>query len=118
MCGIPNNAVAIAYGSYDPSNEDHLNFLVKSFQDTSRGKWPSLRCCDKWLSWKAHALLENSHAYFGMSAYRGLVAYWISPKDIAIYGLAENWCKIVSGDFVETFNEPGEPDTPELDFDF
>lgn len=68
--------------------------FVGSLCDVLKRAFPSLEDCDEWLGREDHALLENRHAYIGVSEYCGVVSVWCVPKRDD-YGnatpLAERW---------------------------
>lgn len=59
---------------------------------------PSLEDSDRWLGDEDHVLLENGHAFIGLSEYMGLVSVWCVPKesdDGLVSPLAVRWCDSV-----------------------
>lgn len=68
--------------------------------------FPSVTACDEWVGREDHAVADNSHAYFGISEYCGLVAMWVLPKEVDLYyadsawqGLRNAWCKSIERKF-------------------
>lgn len=57
--------------------EDFIDNLRSAFKRQFR----SLEDCDEWLGREDHALLENRHAYIGVSEYYGLVSVWCVAKE-------------------------------------
>ena len=60
-----------------------------------RNPFPSLQESGHWVGREDRAILENEHAYIGVSEYCGLVSLWCVPKESG-YGelidLAAHWC--------------------------
>ena len=95
-CGAPAGEPEIDYDNL--AFYDHLEDFVAQCQD----RWPSLQPCDKWLGSEDHAVLENGHAYFGISEYCNMLAYWVVPKDDED-NLAAHWCASIERGFINTF---------------
>ncbi len=74
--------------------DDFIGNLRTEFE----AAFPSLSDCDRWLGNEDLAVLENCHAYIGVSEYMGLVSVWCVPKD-GEYGedrpLAQHWASII-----------------------
>jgi len=90
--------------------EDFKSWLM----DTAQEQWPSLEECDKWIGREDLALLCNSHVYFGISEYCGLVAIWmVDRRDTDGYqtyeegerNLARRWVDQVADKFDALFGE-------------
>lgn len=80
----PNSAnVTFMHLDWDGEESDYMDFqdFIESRRDAAQDLWPSLEPCDKWVGREDHAILENSHAYFGVSEYCGVVATWFLAKD-------------------------------------
>jgi len=78
---------------------DNLKTVLKGW---GRKGLRSLNDCNKWLGWEDHAILENGHAYIGVSEYCGTVCLWCVPKDQDGYrpdttSIREHWCAQVEG---------------------
>lgn len=83
---------------FDDSKEHFVSSLIEAF--------PSVTSCDQWLGREDHAVADNSHAYFGISEYCGLVAMWVVPKEVESYyadaawqGLRDAWCQSIKRKF-------------------
>ncbi len=92
----------------DCEDQDAVDWAYETAQDffteSCRTTWPSLEECDTWLGREDHALLRNRHAYFGMSTYCGVIAYWlVMHGDAGSPALAERWIAQVAADFQATF---------------
>lgn len=103
----PCNAVAVTYRDVTEI-EDAEQFeyeVIEDLREYAKTLWPSLTECDKWIGREDHAVLENGHAYIGVSDYCGLAAFWLVPKDDRDYGesLARQWCEQVSAKFIKAF---------------
>lgn len=108
----PHNATAVAYLNFEPEYPDDCQHdwddLVEWIKDTAADRWPSLEDCDQWIGREDHAILENGHAYIGVSEYCGLVAVWLVPKEDNGYShdhsaLADRWCSQIASRFRELF---------------
>lgn len=89
---------------------DDFDMLIDDFRDQLRVLFPSVVSADHWIDREDHVLAENRLAYFGMSKYCGLVAYWIVPKgyhsgDEQIEALATSWVRKAADKFVAAFGE-------------
>lgn len=115
----PRNAV-VAFRRFDVYDEDGnvmeepdedqvcwaWDDLVEDVRTHSKTLWPSLSDCDVWVGREDHALLQNDHAYVGVSEYCGLVAVWVVPRtDIEHEALAANWCGQIANRFKATWGE-------------
>lgn len=72
--------------------------------------FPSFQPCDEWLGREDHAIAENRFAYFGMSEYCGLVAFWLKAKELdwdsrANEAMQDRWLDQVKDRFISTFGE-------------
>lgn len=76
------------------SAQDAWDDFVVNLRATFKRAFPSMADCDEWLGREDHALLENRHAYIGVSEYCGLVSVWCKAKE-SRYGdhlpLAHAW---------------------------
>lgn len=86
----PRNA-EVTFTDLD-SDEDCFDFVLEDARESAGSAWPSMEKCDTWLDREDHAIMENGHAYFGVSEYCGLAAYWLVAKqDLANQPLADHW---------------------------
>ncbi len=114
----PSGATCVAYSDwfqpelepgedYRPPDQDDWDIVTEDLTEYAPTLWPSLQKCDHWLGREDHALLENDHAFVGVSEYCGLAAFWIVPKcddwTGEPSGLAAHWCDQISDKFRETF---------------
>lgn len=80
--------------------EDAWGDFMMNLRAAFKRAFPSLYDCDEWLGREDHAVLENSHAYIGVSEYCGLVSVWCVPKE-GYYGerqpLALAWAEAIEG---------------------
>lgn len=94
-----SNSEQVAYASFD-GDECDWDYAIENLCGVAQHRYKSLRRCDKWLDREDHALLENNHAYIGVSEYCGLVSIWVVPKGADSYsdpsGLAINWCNQIN----------------------
>lgn len=95
----PRHAEQVAYASFDGDEWDWSD-AIDNLKGVAQYRYKSLRSCDHWVGNEDHAILENDHAYIGVSEYCGLVAVWVVPKGADRYsdpsGLAMNWCNQIS----------------------
>ena len=109
----PHNAVAVTYRELDTDEsvdefiaQENWDDLVDWIRETAQKQWSSFSLCDTWLDKEDHAILENGHAYLGVSEYVGIVSVWLVPKDDR-YGnyqpLAHCWCEQIADKFKKTF---------------
>lgn len=92
----------------DGTTFDEFDFesVVEDIQEYAPTLWPSFEKVDKWVGREDHALLENQHAYIGISEYCGLIAIWLLPKDDNDHPqLAQNFVNQIAGKFQKTFGE-------------
>ena len=65
--------------------------------------------CSRWLDREDHAVMENDHAYIGVSEYCGLASIWFVCKadyeDVDYIGLTMAWCGKACNKFTETFGD-------------
>lgn len=92
----------------DELSYDYFNFddLLDDARAVAMAAWPSFYEVDKWLGREDHAIAENRWAYFGVSEYAGVVAYWIVAKDQdddGRQGLAEQWVQSAYKKLRKTF---------------
>jgi len=106
-CAECGNIGFTAYPEYDSELqwEDFMGNLTSEFKKA----FPSLKDCNEWLDREDHAVLENDHAWIGVSEYCGMVSIWCVSKEYedirynkAGYrywcnenGLREQWCKAI-----------------------
>lgn len=84
--------------------------------------FPSMKPCEVWLDREDLAIMENSHAFIGVSEYCGMVSIWLKPKYANYIWLnseecipdaiasrhnnaARYWCNQVKDKFMKTFNQ-------------
>ena len=96
-----NNSLAIAYREFDGDCDSFQWEVVEDTQEYGKSLWPSMSNCDKWIGSEDHAILENRHAYIGVSAYCGVVSIWLVPKEDN--NLARQWCESIKGKFLKSF---------------
>lgn len=91
----PQGAIQVAYAACDVDDSDDFADCIDNLKGVAQHRYKSLSSCDRWLGREDHAILENSHAYIGVSEYCGLVAVWIVAKEDR-YGnassIANYWC--------------------------
>ena len=98
---IPAGALAVEYADACDVDADDWGYHLEALRDIAAERYPSLSACTEWLGREDRAVLENSHCYITVSAYRGLVAVAIVPKE---GNLAERWCSQVNlAPLVEAF---------------
>ena len=108
----PSNAEQVLYAHFDCEDEEDGQWFfqdaIDNMQRAMIKRYPSLSKCDEWIGYgrsEDHALLENRHAYIGVSEYCGLVSIWIVPKDDKPE-LAAHWCSQVKlEDAAECFGQ-------------
>lgn len=100
----PTNAV-VAYSTFEGEDADDFRFeVIEAFRGVIADMYPSAYECDRWIGREDHAVMENGHAYFGVSEYCGLVAYWVVAKDYAdSEALADRWVASIAKRFQATF---------------
>jgi hypothetical protein len=72
----------------------------ETIQSVLGAAFPSLKVCDEFIGREDLALLENGHAYIGVSSYGSVMSIWCVPKadqfyysdDPVMEGLREHWC--------------------------
>lgn len=94
--------------------EENLRYQIENI-------FPSMKPCDIWLGQEDLAIMENSHAFIGVSEYCGMVSIWLKPKYAGYRWLnseecipdeqasrhnnaARHWCSQVRDKFLSTFN--------------
>lgn len=90
----PSNASQVAFASFD-GDKYEWDDCMDDLRAVAVGRMPSLSRCDEWIGREDHAILENDHAYIGVSEYCGLVAVWVAPKEQRYSDpspLALHWC--------------------------
>ena len=100
---VPTNAHTVCYRDVTTFefHEDWYEF-VDDIRREARQRWPSMTACDVWLDREDHAILENTHAYIGVSEYCGIASVWLVSKGEA---LADAWCDKICNKFRELFKE-------------
>lgn len=82
---------------YDTTSMRWDDFIGALRHEMKTG-FPSLHECDHWLGNEDHSILENGHAYIGVSEYCGLVSVWCVPKENEYGGdspLASRWASSI-----------------------
>lgn len=98
---VPSGAAWVAYLML-PESEAPVD-LVEAWEDLEsdlksdlQQEFPSLSGSDFWLGREDRVILENRHAYLGLSEYNGVVALWAVPKDDHRTGrLSEQWTRSI-----------------------
>lgn len=71
--------------------------------------FPSMVKCEKWLANEDKAIMENNHAYIGISEYCGVASIWLVNKayhqDVDHPELADAWCEKVKNKFLTVFGK-------------
>ena len=109
----PNDGI-VAYADCSDFEEYYFEDYQEMLMLKAHALWPSLKpTSDEWpfshfggSFTELKALLENSHCYFGVSGYCGLVAIWITPKpDCEHEALANKWIDSVASKFHQNFGD-------------
>jgi hypothetical protein len=95
-----SGSIAIAY-QYNEQDHD-FEYTIEDIREYAKSLWPSFSNCDKWLDREDHAMLENKHAYIGISEYCGLISVWLVPKNND--NLSSNFCYLIKNKFVKSFS--------------
>lgn len=95
----PHNAECVQYTHVEFEEQWEWDDFAEDYFVTLQVMFPSAEKCDEWVGREDHAIAENSFAYFGISEYCGLVAYWILPKDVEATGLQNKWLQGASKRF-------------------
>jgi hypothetical protein len=104
----PSDAV-VAFDDWNCRDEYDWDFQIEDLQWRLKQAYPSLSECDKWLGREDQAIMENGHAYFGVSEYCGLVSIWVVPKDSScdqygeLSGIGANWVRQIADGFQKRF---------------
>lgn len=97
---------AVAYRETAPDSKYWWDEPLDHIRDVAKHQWPSFCLCDEWVGREDHAILENEHAYLGVSEYCGLTAVWLVPKRNS-WGetspLSLHWLEQIRDPFVSTF---------------
>lgn len=103
---VPSGAVVVAY-SYCGENEDDYgddDQVVEDFRQSVLLCYKSTWQVDKWLGREDLAIAANDYAYFGISEYCGLIAYWVVLRDeCEAIGRATAWVNRIAPKFKERF---------------
>lgn len=95
----PPDCISVAYASFDGDEYDFRD-CMENLRGVAQYRYKSLSSCDRWIGREDHAVLENDHAYIGVSEYCGLVAVWIVAKEDQYgnlpSGIATHWCTQVN----------------------
>jgi hypothetical protein len=104
----PRDAV-VTFGTFEGEDEWDWRDLISDFRSEVKRLFPSATNCDEWIGGgrsEDHAVMENGHAYFGVSEYCGMVSYWVVAKP-DYYGdispLAEAWIAKIAPRFTNSF---------------
>jgi len=85
--------------------EDWLGYL----QEKVENLFPSMEPCYNWLGDEDFSIMENAHAYIGVSEYCGLASIWLVCKgdvqDVDNYGLSMAWCNQITPKFEKSFGD-------------
>lgn len=94
------------HGDNEDAEYDFYDFddLIEWAQGLAAEVWPSMSDCNEWLDREDHAIAENGHAYFGVSEYGGLCAFWLVARD-PDSALAENWLDLANAKLQKHFGE-------------
>jgi len=97
-CAECGNVGFTSYPEFDAELqwECFMDNLTSEFKKA----FPSLKDCDLWLDREDHAVLENAHAWIGVSEYCGMVSVWCVHKEHDDYqfneeGLHAQWARSV-----------------------
>lgn len=85
---VPSHAEVVAYTNIDDFGEgrrEEMQDRVIDLRAALHKEFPSVTKDDRWLGNEDRVVASNSHAYFGLSEYCGLVSVWIVPRE-ANYG--------------------------------
>lgn len=106
-----SGSIAIAYQYLDAGQDengkdiepdsDTFDYVIDDIKEYSKSLWPSFENADEWLGREDHAILENRHAYIGISEYCGLVSVWLVPKEDN--NLSVNFCLQIKDKFLKSF---------------
>lgn len=102
----PTHATAVTFEHHDFEDEFDWLDLVDDYRYALKQTFPSVISDDEWLDREDHAVASNGHAYFGLSEYGGLVAFWMVPREDShgyVSPLAEAWCASVAAKFEASF---------------
>lgn len=82
--------------------QEYWDDFVEGLQWVLESKFKSLSKCCKWLGREDRAILENGHAYIGISEYCGTVCLWCVPKEWDGYrpghqAIHDHWCSQIEG---------------------
>lgn len=103
---VPCGAVAVAYQDVTGYEEWEFEDYTEYLRETVKSHWPSFEDADGWLGREDAMLLENGHAYVGISEYCGLAAIWLVPKDDNEHPeLSESWCEKIADKFETLLGE-------------
>lgn len=107
----PPNADAVTFQHLDFDEDTDFDWeVIQPFQDRLKRLWPSVDDDDRWLGREHHVVASNDHAFFGVSEYGGLVAYWVLPREWDGYGpdtaaLSHHWCEQIADKFERAFGD-------------
>lgn len=75
----PRDALVVAYAEID-YDDGHYDTVLAA-RERVFALFPTAYAVDRWLSNEDFAFAANTYAYFGMSVYDGIAAYWIVAKE-------------------------------------
>lgn len=125
----PSNCEAVAYrdisefgaifeelenGDFDYDNivdydselgRDDFEFFIDGIREEAKANWASFEDCETWVGNEDRAILENGHAYIGVSEYCGLASIWLVPKEGEFEELSAAWCATIAAKFERKFGE-------------
>jgi hypothetical protein len=81
----------------------HYKDFIDNLRETCKSIWPSFVHCDEWLGSEDKAILQNDHAYVGVSEYCGLASVWLVPKEEN--NLAARWCSQIKNKFEDLLGD-------------
>lgn len=103
----PSRAALVAFETFDAGDGDCFDpyeewaSYKECITERAANAWPSLKECGEFVGREDFALLQNSHAFFGVSEYCGLVSIWFLPK--AECPLASRWLDQIEPRFSREF---------------
>jgi hypothetical protein len=102
----PQAAEVIAYDHVDWEEDDPFAYedLVEDARYRIACLFPSMTPDEGWLGSENRILASNGHAFFGLSEYCGLLAYWLVPRENTdTPQLHRTWCNQVAPRFEDHF---------------
>lgn len=79
-------------------------------QEKAKELFPSMTPCDEWLDREDRAIMENDHAYIGVSEYCGQASIWLVCKadlgeGTGHDGISMAWCHKAAHGFSQKFGD-------------